>query len=25
VVALEEVPAASFFGRTWDSIRLMTK
>jgi D-alanyl-D-alanine carboxypeptidase (penicillin-binding protein 5/6) len=25
VVSLEEVPAASFFGRTWDSIRLMTK
>ena len=25
VVALEEVPAASFFGRTWDSIRLMNK
>ncbi len=25
VVALEEVPAASFFGRTWDSMRLMIK
>jgi D-alanyl-D-alanine carboxypeptidase (penicillin-binding protein 5/6) len=25
VVSLEEVPAASFFGRTWDSLRLMTK
>jgi D-alanyl-D-alanine carboxypeptidase (penicillin-binding protein 5/6) len=25
VVALEEVPAASFFGRTWDSMRLMVK
>jgi len=25
VVSLEEVPAASFFGRTWDSVRLMMK
>jgi D-alanyl-D-alanine carboxypeptidase (penicillin-binding protein 5/6) len=25
VVALEEVPAASFFGRSWDSVRLMMK
>jgi D-alanyl-D-alanine carboxypeptidase (penicillin-binding protein 5/6) len=23
VVALQDVPAAGFFGRTWDSIRLL--